>query len=254
MSKIIESREKLAELCHKQWSGWIKYMFEKCLKKTNGTMLIPEWAVTRWRRQAYTPYNKLSSQEKDSDCTEADKFITLLKQQPTAKEPHPCNYVNQERAERQPKCKTCGDTGFDPNRSTCREQYIPNVPCPDCQQPKAGEYSKRTVENTEVCPCGNIFVEADDYDTLGSESAVCCPDCGNEKFQTVKARLDRAEAINKDLLEACEYSHTYLLRKIGQATHAVALLEAAIAKAKKGINRDSHREQREAEFRVGEGI
>ena len=35
-----------------------------------------------------------------------------------------------------------------------------------------------------------------------------------------------------DLLAACEYSHTLLLRKIGQTTHAVALLEAAIAKAK----------------------
>ena len=33
-----------------------------------------------------------------------------------------------------------------------------------------------------------------------------------------------------DLLEACKYSHTLILRKIGQATHAVALLEAAIAK------------------------
>lgn len=81
-----EAREKLAELCHKQWSGWIKYMFGKCLKKTNGTILIPEWAVTRWRRQAYTPYNKLTSQEKDSDRIEADKFISLLKQQPKAGE------------------------------------------------------------------------------------------------------------------------------------------------------------------------
>lgn len=33
-----------------------------------------------------------------------------------------------------------------------------------------------------------------------------------------------------DLLEACKYSHTLLLRGIGQSTHAVALLEAAIAK------------------------
>ena len=71
-------REKLADLCHKQWSGWLKYMFGKCLKKADGTILIPEWAVIRWRRQAYTPYNKLSPKEKDSDRSEADKFIALL--------------------------------------------------------------------------------------------------------------------------------------------------------------------------------
>jgi hypothetical protein len=46
-----------------------------------------------------------------------------------------------------------------------------------------------TIENTEVCPCGFIFVDADDYDTLGSESGVICPNCGNEKFQTIKDLL-----------------------------------------------------------------
>lgn len=51
------------------------------------------------------------------------------------------------------------------------------------------DYPTRTIENTYICPCGNIFVEDDDYDTAGSESGVCCPDCGNEKFQTVKDLL-----------------------------------------------------------------
>jgi len=46
--------------------------------------------------------------------------------------------------------------------------------------------------------------------------------------------IDSAEALNKDLLAACKYSHTLILRKIGQSTHAVALLEAAIAKAEQG--------------------
>ena len=76
--QAIELREKLAELAHKQWSSWIKYMFGKCLKKADGTILIPEWAVTRWRRQAYTPYSKLSKIERELDRTEADKFIALL--------------------------------------------------------------------------------------------------------------------------------------------------------------------------------
>ena len=40
------------------------------------------------------------------------------------------------------RCKTCGGTGFDPNRSTCRTHYVPDVPCPDCRQ-KGYEYTRR---------------------------------------------------------------------------------------------------------------
>lgn len=43
--------------------------------------------------------------------------------------------------------------------------------------------------------------------------------------------IDNLESINADLLDACKYSHTLILRKIGQSTHAVALLEVVIAKA-----------------------
>ena len=75
---VSEYREKLAELAHKQWSGWIKYMFGKCPGKADGTILIPEWAVTRWQRQACTPYSKLSEKEQESDRTEADKFIAII--------------------------------------------------------------------------------------------------------------------------------------------------------------------------------
>lgn len=106
---------------------------------------------------------------------------------------------------KQPKCTTCGDSKRVPSEyglNQCSSLPIKDTkPCPDCQQPAAVEHP--TIENTEVCPCGNLFVDADDYDTLGSESGVCCPDCGNEKFQTVKDRLDSAESINKDLVEAC---------------------------------------------------
>lgn len=83
------------------------------------------------------------------------------------------------------------------------------------EQPPAGEYDKRTINNTYICPCGNIFVEGDDYDSAGSdfESGVCCPDCGNEKFQTVKDRLDtetqradKAEVLAAFYLEGLEKS------------------------------------------------
>ena len=74
----IELREKLARLAHEQWSGWMKYMFGKCRKLTNGKMIIPKWAVERWSWQMVVPYDDLSEEEKNSDRTEADKFLALL--------------------------------------------------------------------------------------------------------------------------------------------------------------------------------
>ena len=78
-------REKLAELCHEQWSGWMRYLFSKCGRYSDGRditpdedAVIPQWAVERWQRQMQTPYADLSEEEKDSDRKEADKFLALF--------------------------------------------------------------------------------------------------------------------------------------------------------------------------------
>lgn len=82
-------REKLAELAHKQWSGWMKYLFEKCeeeelqsstgagLYKT-GKYIMPEWAVERWKQQMNTKYCDLLEEEKESDRVEADNVIDIM--------------------------------------------------------------------------------------------------------------------------------------------------------------------------------
>ena len=81
-------REKLAALCHEQWSGWMKYLFEKCEPcvddgdEETGEQAIPCWAVERWKRQANTPYAALSDAEKDSDRKEADRILALLPSRP----------------------------------------------------------------------------------------------------------------------------------------------------------------------------
>jgi len=84
----LEFREKLADLCHRQWSGWMEYLFSKCHEevvpeypsKKTGALVIPGWAVERWKRQMETDYSDLSKEEMDSDRTKADKFIALLLQ------------------------------------------------------------------------------------------------------------------------------------------------------------------------------
>lgn len=70
-------RERLAALCHEQWSGWMKYLFEKVEGRS-----IPEWAWIRWTRQMNTSYVDLPESEKDSDRAEADRIIGALSESP----------------------------------------------------------------------------------------------------------------------------------------------------------------------------
>lgn len=74
----MDIKEKLAEYAHNQWSGWMKYLFEKSTKNEDGTVTIPKWAVDRWERQMNAPYIELSEQEKESDRKEADGMINIV--------------------------------------------------------------------------------------------------------------------------------------------------------------------------------
>jgi len=71
-------RERLAALCHDQWSGWGVYQFSIGVFNGDGTWTMPAWAVRRWLRQMNTSYAELSEEERDSDRKEADKFIKLI--------------------------------------------------------------------------------------------------------------------------------------------------------------------------------
>lgn len=110
-----ELREELAQLAHEQWSGWIKYMFEKCLTDYhNKTLIVPKWAVERWSKQAKTPYTELSIEEKDSDQTEADKFLALFQ---------PITDTLRTRVEKIKTCQECGNEHYKDG---------PKSPCPWC--------------------------------------------------------------------------------------------------------------------------
>lgn len=79
MSSIDEAlREPLASLAHEQWSGWMRYLFEKSTLNADGTATIPAWAVERWQRQVATPYHNLPEEEKESDRAEADRVIAVI--------------------------------------------------------------------------------------------------------------------------------------------------------------------------------
>lgn len=73
-----KTREALAEYAHTAWSGWMKYMFDQCKFQKDGTMVIPAWAVDRWRRQMRTDYLNIHETEKQSDRDEADKILQIV--------------------------------------------------------------------------------------------------------------------------------------------------------------------------------
>ena len=77
--KVKEMKEELASLCHEQWSGWMKYLFNKSRQNEDGSVTIPKWAVDRWREQMNSKYDYLTEQEKESDRKEANKFLMLLR-------------------------------------------------------------------------------------------------------------------------------------------------------------------------------
>lgn len=71
-------REKVAALCHEQWSGWWAYSFQFGTFNDDGTFTLDADKVKRWKRQMNTPYSELSEAEKDSDRKEADRFLRLI--------------------------------------------------------------------------------------------------------------------------------------------------------------------------------
>jgi hypothetical protein len=76
LARAGQSRERLAEYAHSAWSGWMKYLFGKCISR-DGEVVIPRWAVERWQRQSSTAYADLPESEKASDRTEADKMLSI---------------------------------------------------------------------------------------------------------------------------------------------------------------------------------
>lgn len=71
-------REELSELSHKQWTGWMEYLFGKCKRNPSGHMEIPKWAIERWVRQIHTAYKDLPEEEKEEDRKEADKILAVI--------------------------------------------------------------------------------------------------------------------------------------------------------------------------------
>lgn len=72
--------EELAAYSHRAWAQWMSYQFVNCIefREDFGALLIPGYLVQRWKRQAATPYELLSEDEKKSGREEAEKIIAIV--------------------------------------------------------------------------------------------------------------------------------------------------------------------------------
>lgn len=78
-------KDKIASLCHDQWSHWIVSLLGKGTPNADGTLTVPKDVIDRWRRQMNTPYDLLSDTEKDLDKVEADKFLKVIAEKSSSK-------------------------------------------------------------------------------------------------------------------------------------------------------------------------
>ena len=77
---MIVDIEKLADLEHERWSGWMKYLFTKGQQNEDGTFIIDADSVRWWQKIMNTPYAALSERSKESDRAEVRKTVALLEQ------------------------------------------------------------------------------------------------------------------------------------------------------------------------------
>lgn len=97
---------------------------------------------------------------------------------------------------------------------------------PETVRPIEPEQSERmTIGTVDVCKCGLVMHQGnpDDYDTLGADGPICCPDCGNEKFQTVEQVLKSAETSGNALLDIGNF-----IRRADVSDHVAATIKLTI--------------------------
>lgn len=71
--------EKLADIEHQRWAGWMKHLFSKCEIDAEQNFVIPASWCSRWQKQIDTPYANLSEAEKESDRREVRNSLRVIR-------------------------------------------------------------------------------------------------------------------------------------------------------------------------------
>lgn len=75
---MITVREVMAAKVHDVWCSWMQSVLDRSVEMPDGSVIIPKELAQRWRRQAVTPYERLTEQEQASDKAIASDILDLL--------------------------------------------------------------------------------------------------------------------------------------------------------------------------------
>jgi len=70
--------ERLAAIEHERWSHWQRYLHSKCIRQSDGSLLMPVQLVQRWEKQLATSYVDLTDAEKESDREQVRRYLPLI--------------------------------------------------------------------------------------------------------------------------------------------------------------------------------
>ena len=76
-------KEDIASLVHDVWAEWWKYQKTQSIslyynERDPEGLRIDPYKVTRWNRQATTPYEELSQEERKSDLEIAERYLEIF--------------------------------------------------------------------------------------------------------------------------------------------------------------------------------
>ena len=70
--------EQLAAIEHERWSHWQRYLHNKGVRQSDGSLLLSADLVARWEKQSEMKYAELSEQEKESDRDQVRRYLALI--------------------------------------------------------------------------------------------------------------------------------------------------------------------------------
>ena len=72
--------DKKAKIAHQIWSHWMKQFTSICIPAgPNGTYIVPQCDLNRWKRLMVTEFKDLTDDEKESDYEMAELYMKDLK-------------------------------------------------------------------------------------------------------------------------------------------------------------------------------
>ncbi len=100
--------EAVATQAHAAWCGWMEYLFAKGETNDPGEVILPGWAVERWRRQMRTAYPDLPEDEKESDRKEARRYLAAAQHQHAPPQDVECkSHVYRQHDDGVWRCRKC---------------------------------------------------------------------------------------------------------------------------------------------------